>query len=63
MKRFVTFLDQWEQAVASGRKICILGDFNLVFLNFGKDNLPANSQSARLRPLVQRYLHGQDLQI
>ena len=54
LKRFVTFLDQWEQAVASGREICILGDFNLVFLNFGKNNLPANSQSARLRPLVQQ---------
>ena len=54
LERFVTFLDQWEQAVASGREICILGDFNLDFLNFGKANLPANSQSARLRPLVQQ---------
>ena len=51
--RFVTFLDQWEQAIATGREICILGDFNLNFLNFGKNNLPTNSQSVRLRPLVQ----------
>ena len=53
LERFVTFLNQWENAIATGREICILGDFNLDFLDFGKDNLPANSQSARLRPLVK----------
>ena len=52
LARFVSFLDQWERAVASGREICVLGDFNLDFLHFGRNNLPANSQSARLRPLV-----------
>ena len=54
LERFVTFLVQWEQTLSSGREICILGDFNLDFLNVGKDNLPANSQSVRLRPLVQQ---------
>ena len=39
-ERFVTFLDQWERAIATGREICILADFNIDFLNFGKSNPP-----------------------
>ena len=50
--RFVSFLDQWERALSSGREFCVLGDFNLNFLDFGRHNLPANSQSTRLRPLI-----------
>ena len=56
LERFVSFLDQWEQAIATGREIYILGDFNLDFIHFGRNNLPANTQSARLRPLVQQLL-------
>ena len=53
LERFVTFLDQWERAIATGREICVLGDFNLNFLNFRRPNLPVNSQCARLHPLVR----------
>ena len=53
LARFVTFLDQWERAVATGREICVLGDFNLDFLHFGRNNVPANSQSARLKQLTE----------
>ena len=56
LERFITFLDQWERAIATGREICVLGDFNLNFLNFRRPNLPVNSQCARLRPLVRELL-------
>ena len=53
LERFSTFLNQWERAIATGKEICVLGDFNLNFLNFGQNDLPVTSQCARLQPLVQ----------
>jgi hypothetical protein len=55
LRRWVIFLDQWEQALASGKEVIVLGDCNLDFLKFNK--------SGTLQPLVDAmfekiYPHG-----
>ena len=55
IRRWVIFLDQWEQALASGKEVIILGDCNLDFLKF--------NNSGTLQPLVDAmferiYPHG-----
>ena len=54
-RRWVIFLDQWEQALASGKEVIVLGDCNLDFLKFGNSGV--------LQPLVDAmferiYPHG-----
>ena len=34
MRRWVIFLDQWEQALATGKEVIVLGDMNLDLLKF-----------------------------
>ena len=55
MRRWVIFLEQWEQALATGKEVIVLGDCNLDFLKFDRAGV--------LQPLVdsmmQRiYPHG-----
>ena len=52
LARWVTFLEQWERALESGKECIVMGDFNLDFLTFYRNNFSSNSQ-ARLRPLVE----------
>ena len=32
--RWITFLEQWERALDTGKEVIVMGDFNLDFLNF-----------------------------
>ena len=55
LRRWVIFLDQWEQALVSGKEVIVLGDCNLDFLKFDR--------SGQLQPLVDAmfqkiYPHG-----
>ena len=50
--RWITFLEQWERALDSGKECIVMGDFNLDFLTFNRDNFSSSSQ-ARLKPLVE----------
>ena len=52
MSRWVTFLDQWEQAIPSGKEICVLGDVNLNFLKWMNPNNSLSSHAKKLQPLV-----------
>ena len=52
LARWITFLDQWERALESGKECIVMGDFNLDFLTFHRNDLPSSSQAHRLRPLV-----------
>ena len=53
MLRWTIFLDQWEKALDTGMECVVMGDFNLDFLTFYSSDLPCNSQSYRLKPLVE----------
>ena len=44
MRRWVIFLDQWEQALATGKEVLVLGDINLDHIKFDK--------AGGLQPLV-----------
>ena len=52
MDRWISFLDQWERAVGSGKEICVMGDINLNFLNWMSPNSNLTSHARRLEPLV-----------
>ena len=52
MSRWISFLDQWEAAVASGREICVIGDINLNFLTWMNSNVTQTSHAKKLQPLV-----------
>ena len=53
MLRWTIILDQWEKALNTGMECVVMGDFNLDFLTFYSSDLPCNSQSYRLKPLVE----------
>ena len=48
MRRWVIFLDQWEMALATGKEVIVLGDYNLDFLKFNSAGV--------LQPLVDTML-------
>ena len=55
LARWLLFLDQWENALASGKEVIVLGDVNLDHMKF--------NDSGELQPLVDRmveqvYPHG-----
>ena len=50
--RWLIFMEQWEKALDTGRECVVMGDFNLDFLCFHRNDLPTNSQAHRLKPLV-----------
>ena len=49
--RWSIFLQKWEQALKEDRECLVLGDVNLDFLEWNKQNLPPNDSSHKLRPL------------
>ena len=53
LDRWLKFLEKWEAALRSNLECHVLMDANLNFLNWQKPNLPASSQSRKLRPLIQ----------
>ena len=50
--RWISFLDQWEMAICSGREILVLGDVNLNFLTWTNNNSPMTSHTYKLRSLT-----------
>ena len=53
LDRFTKFIDKWETALASNMECHLLGDLNLNFLEYSKPSIPTNSQSYKLRSLIQ----------
>ena len=53
LERFTTFIEQWETALGSNLECHLLGDLNLNFLEYSKPTIPTNSQSYKLRSLIQ----------
>ena len=53
LERFTKFVDKWETALASNMECHLLGDLNLNFLEYSKPSIPTNSQSYKLRSLIQ----------
>ena len=51
--RWIEFLEQWERALDTGKECIVMGDFNLDFLTFHRNDLPSSSQAHRLKPLVE----------
>ena len=45
LERWLSFIGQWEQAIATGKEICVLGDFKLNYFHFGTENLKGHSHS------------------
>ena len=55
MRRWVIFIDQWEQALATGKEVIVMGDCNIDLLKF--DNAGAEQPLVDL--MLQRiYTHG-----
>ena len=52
LDRWLSFLDQWERAIETGREICVMGDTNLNFLTWLNQNTSLTSHARRLQPLV-----------
>ena len=52
LARWVIFMEQWELALDTGKECVVMGDFNLDFMSFHRTDLPASSQTHRLKPLV-----------
>ena len=53
MERFTKFVEKWESAIESTLECHLIGDLNLNFLEYSKPNIPVNSQSYKLRTLIQ----------
>ena len=52
LTRWNQFLTQWEAALATNLECHVMGDINLNFLLWNRDDLHSNSHTARLRPLI-----------
>ena len=50
--RFSTFIEKWERALGSSTECHLLGDLNINFLEYNKSHIPVNSQSYKLRKLI-----------
>ena len=52
INRWEIFLRQWERALDEEKEVIVTGDLNVNHLEWTKDNLPPNSQTRKLRPLI-----------
>ena len=50
--RWSVFIEQWERALAESKEVIVLGDLNLNFLEWARDDLPPNNQTQKLKPLI-----------
>ena len=50
--RFSKFVGKWETAIEDSSECHLLGDMNLNFLEYNKNAIPFNSQSYKLRKLI-----------
>ena len=54
LERWISFISQWEQAIATGKEVCVLGDFNLNYFHFGTEDVKGHHQhSYKLRYLIE----------
>ena len=53
LERFTKFIECWENAMGSTLECHLLGDLNINFLEYSKPQIPKNSQSYKLRSLIQ----------
>ena len=53
LARWILFLEQWEEALDTGKECIVMGDFNLDFLKFNSSELQSNGQGYRLKPLEE----------
>ena len=50
--RFSKFIEKWESAIENSYECHLLGDLNLNFLEYNQNVIPQNSQSYKLRKLI-----------
>ena len=51
-ERFLNFIDKWETALRTCSECHLVGDMNLNFLEYNRPNVSVNSQSYKLRQLI-----------
>ena len=51
MERWRTFLDSWELALKEDKECLVLGDINLDFMKWNRNDLPPNDSSLKVKPL------------
>ena len=49
---WIIFIEQWERAISEGKEVICMGDMNIDHLKWARNNLPPNSITAKLRPLI-----------
>ena len=54
LERWCLFLSMWETALNEGKEVMVLGDVNLDFLKWTRNDLPASDHTVRLRPLTDQ---------
>ena len=52
LNRWTVLLDQWERALDTGLEVHLLGDLNINHCNWTNPNLPASSQTYKLKSLI-----------
>ena len=53
LARWILFLEQWEEALDTGKECIVMGDFNLDFLKFNSSGVQSDGQAYRLKPLEE----------
>ena len=54
LQRWLIFIDMWEKVLREGKEVMVLGDINLDFLKWTRDNLPASDSSFKLKQLNEQ---------
>ena len=54
LTRWLTFLDQWERALATGLECHVLGDCNIDAQTFNRPDIASTPHNAKLRPMVEK---------
>ena len=52
LNRWTVLLDQWERALDTGLEVHLLGDLNINHCNWTNPNLPASTQTYKLKSLI-----------
>ena len=54
LQRWLIFIDMWGKVLREGKEVMVLGDINLDFLKWTRDNLPASDSSVKLKKLNEQ---------
>ena len=52
LDRWISLIGQWENALRSGKEICVQGDMNLNFFNMDETEFNSDLTFKKLQPLV-----------